>query len=402
MKRNSRGAAVRYSLVTALAAMLIVVGGASVGGASSSVAKKTTWNVGVIDNFSSSSFITDPDEETSAINAWEDSINAAGGFDGHHVKVYVENDQGNPTVATAAIQTLISQDHVVAVIAEASFGTAAFPQYVDPAHIPVISTFSFFPTPQSTDPNFFPASGTEGGVDLGIVSLLKKDNTKEFGYISSSAGGSAAQAGLQLMTTDVQAAGIGIYSQLLGTVVNYTPTCLSMQQAGVTIAYVATGFLPNIASDCAAQGYHPQFIYNLVGGITDSVNPLLANSNDNGVITLDWSFPWWSPSPALVPFRKALSKYGGGTPIGPTTAAVWESFVELQYAMTKFAAIKSPHVAVGVGLENALYTIRPNMRVGNLLVPMNIQRGVSKQENCFYTMTITKNKLQGNLTPTCG
>lgn len=399
------GRGVRTFVATSVIALLIVAGISTVGGvsgASSKVAKKTTWNVGVIDNFSSSSFITDPSEEQSTIAAWQSYINAGGGFDGHHVKVYVENDQGNPTVGTAAVQTLINTDHVVAIISEASFGSPAYQTYLDKAKIPFISPFSFFPDPGNTDVNYFPAGGTEGGVDLGIVALLKKSNTKEFGYISSSAGGAGAQAGLVLMTNDVQAAGIGIYSQLLGTVVNYTPTCLAMQQAGVTEAYVATGFLPQIAEDCAAQNYHPQFIYNLVGSIDANVTPLLSTADDNGTILLDWTFPWFLHVPALTTFHKVLAKYGGGIPLGPTTGVTWESFIELQYAMAKFAAIKKPKTAVGVGLENELYTIRSNTRVGGILVPMTIKRGVAKQENCFFTMSITNQKLQGTMAATCG
>jgi branched-chain amino acid transport system substrate-binding protein len=367
------------------------------------VVKKSTWNIGVIDNFNSSSFITDPPEEQSAISAWQNYINAGGGFNGHHVKVYVENDQGNPTVGTAALQTLINTDHVVAVIGEASFGTPAYQQYLDAAHIPFISPFTFFPTPENTDPNYFPAGGTSDGVDLGIVALLKKAGTKEFGYISSSAGGAGAQAGLAIMTTDVQAAGIGIYSQLLGTVVNYTSTCLAMQQAGVTIAYVGTGFLPNIANDCAAQNYHPQYIYQLTGNTANNVTPIVSNPVDNGVITLDWAFPWFLQVPALKTFHKVMQEYGGGIPLGPTTAVTWEAFAELQYAMSRFAAIKNTHgLPVGRGIENELYSIRSNIRIGGVDSPLNIVRGTNKIQKCFYTISISNGKLVGSMTPTCG
>jgi len=405
MRRFYRKAGLRIFLGSAVAATLIVAGGSTIGGAASvshKVAKKSTWAIGLLDNFSSSSFITDPAEERSTATAWQNYINAQGGFNGHHVKIYVQNDQGNPTVGVAGIQTLINTDHVVAVVSEASFGTTAYQTYLDKAHIPFISPYSFFPDPGNTDPNYFPAGGTEGGVDLGIIGVLKHLGTKEFGYISSSNGGSAAQAGYNLMQSDVKGAGIGFFGQLLGTVVNYTPTCLAMQQAGVTAAYVATGFLPNIAQDCAAQGYHPQWIYNIVGSTQANVDPLLANPVDNGVITLDWAFPWFSQSPVLHTFHKVIQEYGGGVSVGPTTAVTWESFVELQYAMTKYAALKKTHVAVGQGLENALYTIRPNMRVGGLLVPMTIKHGVSKQENCFFQIDIANQKLSGNLTPVCG
>jgi len=399
------GRGVRTFVATSVIALLIVAGISTVGGvsgASSKVAKKTTWNIGVIDNFSSSSFITDPSEEQSTIAAWQSYINAGGGFNGHHVKFYVENDQGNPTVGTAAVQTLINTDHVVAIISEASFGSPAYQTYLDKASIPFISAFSFFPNPGDTDVNYFPAGGTEEGVDDGIVKLLTNLKVKEFGYISSSAGGAGAQAGLVVMTNDVKAAGIGIYSQLLGTVVNYTSTCLAMQQAGVTIAYVGTGFLPQIAEDCAAQNYHPQFIYQLTGSVAD-VDPILTNPDDNGVITLNWAFPWFSTSPLLKTFHKVMNEYGGGIPLGPTTAVVWESLVELQYAMSKWAVVKSTHgLSVGKGLESELYTIRANVRVGGLLAPMTIQRGVSKIEKCFFTITIKNAKLQGSLTPTCG
>src|ERR1700733_12498606 len=47
-----------------------------------------------------------------------DQINAAGGVLGQQIRIVVEDDQSKPEQAVTAVQKLISQDHVVAMLGE--------------------------------------------------------------------------------------------------------------------------------------------------------------------------------------------------------------------------------------------------------------------------------------------
>jgi branched-chain amino acid transport system substrate-binding protein len=75
-----------------------------------------------------------------------DQINAAGGVLGRQIRVVVEDDQSKPEVAVTAVQKLISEDHVSAVIGEvASSRSLAAAPVCQRARIPMLS-------PASTNP----------------------------------------------------------------------------------------------------------------------------------------------------------------------------------------------------------------------------------------------------------
>jgi len=75
-----------------------------------------------------------------------DQINAAGGVLGRQIKVITEDDQSKPEEAVTAVQKLINQDHVVALLGEvASSRSLAAAPVAQRAHIPMLS-------PASTNP----------------------------------------------------------------------------------------------------------------------------------------------------------------------------------------------------------------------------------------------------------
>lgn len=75
-----------------------------------------------------------------------DQINSAGGVLGRQIRVIVEDDQSKPEAAVTAVQKLISEDHVVAVIGEvASSRSLAAAPICQRNHIPMLS-------PSSTNP----------------------------------------------------------------------------------------------------------------------------------------------------------------------------------------------------------------------------------------------------------
>lgn len=75
-----------------------------------------------------------------------DEINAKGGVLGRQIKLIVEDDQSKPESAVTAVQKLITQDKVVAIIGEvASSRSIAAAPLCQRAHIPMLSTASTNP-----------------------------------------------------------------------------------------------------------------------------------------------------------------------------------------------------------------------------------------------------------------
>ena len=75
-----------------------------------------------------------------------DQINASGGVLGKQIRVVVEDDQSKPEAAVTAVQKLIAEDHVIAVIGEvASSRSLAAAPVCQRSHVPMLS-------PASTNP----------------------------------------------------------------------------------------------------------------------------------------------------------------------------------------------------------------------------------------------------------
>ena len=48
--------------------------------------------------------------------AWASATNAAGGINGHKVEVFFSDDLSNPAMSRSEVETMITADHVVAII----------------------------------------------------------------------------------------------------------------------------------------------------------------------------------------------------------------------------------------------------------------------------------------------
>ncbi len=65
-----------------------------------------------------------------------DIINKNGGVDGHQVKLYTQDDAGDPVDALPAVHTLLNVDNVVAIVGPVSLTEAAILPAIDQANIP--------------------------------------------------------------------------------------------------------------------------------------------------------------------------------------------------------------------------------------------------------------------------
>src|ERR1700731_3354544 len=79
-------------------------GGGTASGSTSSIP------VGVIGSYSgpATSSIAGAKE---AIQAWADSVNAAGGINGHPVSLFIKDDGGNVSTSVSEAKELVQQDH---------------------------------------------------------------------------------------------------------------------------------------------------------------------------------------------------------------------------------------------------------------------------------------------------
>src|SRR3984957_13684174 len=120
------------------AALVVFLAAFSMGGSSgASTAKASVIPVGVVGSYSGT-FASSESSGKPAIQAWADTVNAAGGIDGHKVKLYIEDDDANPATSLTEVETLVQQDHVVAIVGQITTNTDSWAPYIEKQGIPVV------------------------------------------------------------------------------------------------------------------------------------------------------------------------------------------------------------------------------------------------------------------------
>lgn len=326
-----------------------------------------------------------------AYQAWVDATNAAGGLNGHQVKLIVVDDQSNPTTATAEVTRLITQDHVVALVdwslVDADWGSIAFSH-----HIPIIGA-----NPEGSlslaSPDYFNTGTTAEAATVAGLEAVKKAGG-HLGVLYCAESPQCSQA-IPLIRKLAPKYGVTLsYTTAISfSAPNYTAPCLAAKGAGVTAIEVADASLivQNVASSCAAQGYRP----TVVGGdgslaSTFLHNPLLKDK----LLGYEPDFPFFSAKTAGArAMRKAFRKYKpsllSNPNYGETAVQAWVSGLVLA------AAVKAGKVGVhgrvtSKELVNAMYRIPKGSTMGHMTPPLDYRRGKVTAVNCWYWIS-TKN-----------
>jgi branched-chain amino acid transport system substrate-binding protein len=169
MKSIRRAAFVGISSVLAL----IAAGCSAVDGGQSGSGQGSPIPVGTIGTYSGTS--GKPDGRA-VMDAWAQAVNAAGGIDGHPIKLYIEDTGGNGAAGLTAAKKLIQQNKVVAIVGT-SDNVATWIPYADSMGVPIVGGFPALPA-ALTDPNVFSVSGNLLSSFYGVVSEAKNYGDK--------------------------------------------------------------------------------------------------------------------------------------------------------------------------------------------------------------------------------
>ncbi len=163
------------------------------------------------------------------------------GRDGYTIKYTVADTQTSPTAALAAAQKLVTQDHVLVVLAQSAITFAAAP-YLNSQHVPVIGVAEDAGE-WATDKNMFPIGGalhiTAVGTTLGqLFKLLGATTVGTLGYGISPSSADSAEGGMK----SAQAAGLKngyMNANFPFGSTNVQPVAIAMKAAGVDAFYAS-------------------------------------------------------------------------------------------------------------------------------------------------------------------
>lgn len=360
---------VSAACLTALASLSVSACGSTAGTASPTAALKgSTIAIGMM------GVVTGQNESDTWVDvvgpAWQNWVNAQGGINGHPVKVYVGNSNNDPATAIAAVQNLVQNDHVVALVGDQDEQVdSAYTAYLQTAKIPVIG--GEVATEFATDPYFFPTEAGSNAV-AAIPRLVTSVGAKNVELVACSEVATCSEIASYLQSA---VAGAGLtYSGTLEVAMDaptYAATCISMKQANVDYAILSLNpeSSAQLGSDCAGQGFTPWFQIPAQDAQWWMLGSTMQQSNLSMLMP---SFPWWLSTTAVKAYRSAMTEYAGGTDGWQSEMATstWAALELFRQAMAK-----APAVVTSTTVLNALYKLHGETLGGLLPAPVTYVAG---------------------------
>jgi branched-chain amino acid transport system substrate-binding protein len=383
----------------AVAAGLSVVGGAAV---SQSAGAKTLAPL-VIGNICS---CTGPEASSVAQTgptslAWASWIDAHGGIDGRMVKVIVKDDGYNPSTALSDAQTLVEQDHVIAIM-DNSFVDQGWQDYIKQQGVPVLGDTES--VAGYTNPDFFTPGLTFNNSPAATADSIKKAGVKKMADLYCVEVAICAQSASELKASMAKIGLTMVYQGGIGFAApNYTAQCLAAKQAGATGMEVAdaSGVVVKVAANCAAQGYEPVEF----GGDGTVSKSWLTTPGMQGNVDVQPDLPWFVHDAATKQMYEALDKYAPAVPAGPNfgeiVVQVWAEATEFKLAAEAAHLSATPTAAE---ITKGLYALPKGTTLDGIAPPLSgFVKGKTANNKCFFLMGINHGKfvtLDGNK-PVC-
>jgi branched-chain amino acid transport system substrate-binding protein len=317
---------------------------------------------------------------------WADSVNAAGGINGHPVKMTAMDDGGNPATAVQDVKQLVQSDHIQALVSDGSLADGSFASYIAGSGVPVVGGIAAS-IPFLTNPDFFAVGGNAVLQTVGLGALAKAGGKHTLGVIYCSESPLCAQL-VPIAKGAAQLSGLGFASATISvTQPSYAAPCLAMKGKGVDALFVAdnAATVQRVVDGCAQQGYRPTIVEE--AGTTAST--WLSDPNFSGAL-LSSSNPGYTDSsnPGVASFLAALKKYDpsllGGSSFGYDTIYPW--IAGQLFAAAAKAGNLTPS-STPAEVKQALYKIK-GTTLGGLSAPLPITPERPVFSPCYYGLTI--------------
>jgi branched-chain amino acid transport system substrate-binding protein len=331
--------------------------------------------------------------------AWADTVNAAGGLNGHKIQLFVEDDAGDPATGIQDANVLVQQDKVVAIVGDASNVDSAWAPIVEKAGVPVVGGLSLNET-FLTNPDFF-ASGTNIiALQYGLVATAKKlGGSLDLLYCAEAA---TCKEGATLTAAIAKTDGVSVPMQaaVSSTAPDYTAVCQQVKSSGAkTYNVLDAGVLAlRIATACQQQGVTAKLVQ------TDSqiTQAFEGSAAGNNTYAAEIDAPWFASStPATKAYQTAIAKYAPslGQENGPEANYQW---VAGQLFEAAVKASGSSTTVTSASVKQGLYALKGET-LGGLSQPLAFTKGQTPMFNCWFTMAVIGEKfaLPNGLTTEC-
>lgn len=276
-----------------------------------------------------------------ASNAYFDMVNAAGGVDGWKINYKMLNDAYQPAQAVQVVRTLVSNDHVFALVTpEGSPTDTAFSTWLATQPTPVIG-----PTEGNPDlskyPNWFVVMPNYTNVAAAVAAYAAKHSSRiallyEDDDVGQPALSGAKQELAKLGKKLVAAVPFNV------TDTNLTPALSQIQKAKPQVVLFWGANAPLAAALKAASqlGVRAQWYGSFF--LADPVTVKLAGSLLAGFHAVSFFDPYSETTGAEAQFHNAMSKYAKGVSQGALAENGWNSAAYFVAGMKKLLQSGQP------------------------------------------------------------
>ncbi len=266
----------------------------------------------------------------SALETFASSQNACGGLNGHPIKLYIDDDQGDPATASSKVQAMIQTKKILAFIGNIQLLT------VD-AVVPIIKKFGI-PILGSdltnntwfTNPLMFPQGSSVQSMAYGYIDAalnhFKTPNIGQVWCIEVPRACEQMERAFQELAP-MMGATVKKSIQVSITAPSYVQQCLDLKNAGVEALGLSfdAASQHRLARSCTQVGYHPKVMpYPL--GVGNEKQFLQGNKwLGNAYVSMN-HFPWFAnTTPAEKYWQASIKKFNPGFTSGGTAAMGWAS-----------------------------------------------------------------------------
>jgi branched-chain amino acid transport system substrate-binding protein len=324
--------------------------------------------------------------EADAGDAWAQSVNAAGGINGHPVKLYAMDAAANPTTALQDVKQLVEQDKIIALF-DLTTTSSAWEAYITSKGVPVVGG-NVSEAPFSTNPNFF-ADGSPLTVNLvGALLQMQKLGLKHWGIMYCAEAPQCAQEQTLGNAAAKAVPGMSVsYQKVAATSPTYTSQCLAFKSAGVDAVFIAAPADEGlrVIESCKTLGYTPKSVTQV--NVTD--HAWLSNPDVVGAVIVSPNANFQDSSvPSVKAFLDAMKKYHPNDlsqpQFAPNTLIPWIAG-ELFEAAAKASGI-GPN-STGADVKKGLYTLK-NETLNGLVPPLTFTPGQVAFPTCNFLTSI--------------
>lgn len=336
------------------------------------------------------------------VKAWVSYTNAHGGINGHPIKLYTANDNNDPAQAQSALNGMIQNDHIVALVGPDSSGTQpTWDKLMSDAGVPVIGGAAYT-TDYNTNPDLYSTTTTVETAVFGGEYVIKQQGYTTEALLQCN-NASVCVAAVPLIKVAAQSLGIDlVYNQTASqTATDYTAQCLAMKSAK---AQVVEPTVNNqlLAANCKQQGFTPVYV---VADDTFTIAAIKATPQFEGAIGFRQAMPTSQQFPQTKDYFDAMRQYApqylaGGSKadqnVGLVSGAAWSGAYVLGEALQN-AAIPAGQTVTTADVKRGLSMIPQGSTNNFHTPPVYYGNGTTTPEKavaCFWTDKIVKGNYQ--------